>query len=142
VELRSAPTDVSPTAAPTAGAGYFGTVDRAFDGRRTPFAFKVNRAGTRIRAAIFGAGLACSGATEYLANISPPMKIRADGTFRRVERFKQTFANAVDRTRVVLSGRFTALGATGAVSVVQRTRFRDGTRQVCRSGRLPWNALR
>jgi hypothetical protein len=142
VELRMATTDVSPTASPTPGAGYFGTVDRAFDGRRTPFAFKVTRSGTRIRAAIFGAGLACGGAKEYLANISPPMKIRADGTFRRVEHFTQRFANAVDRTRVLVSGRFTAQGATGAVSVVQRTRFRNGTRQVCRSGRLGWNALR
>jgi hypothetical protein len=142
VELRAATTDVSPAAGPTPGAGYFGTVDRAFDGRRTPFALEVNQAGTRIRAAIFGAGLACGGATEYLANISPPMKIRDDGTFRRVERFTQRYRNAVDRTRVILQGRFTAQGATGAVSVVQTTRFRDGARQVCRSGRLAWNALR
>ena len=142
VQLRVANTDVSPAAGSTAGAAYFGTVDRAYRGLRTAFALRVNGAGTRIRAAIFGAGLHCARGVQYLANISPPMKINSDGTFRRVERFTMRYRNAVDRTRIVFDGRFTAQGATGAVSVVQVTTLRDGRRATCRSGRIAWNAVR
>ncbi len=52
------------------------------------------------------------------------------------------YANAVDRVRIVLAGRFTAAGATGTVTVTQVTRFRNGARFTCRSGTVGWNAAR
>jgi hypothetical protein len=142
VELRSAAADPGAAGAVTPGATYLGTLSTPFRGRVTPISFKVNAAGTKIPSAVFGIAMACPRTPEYLANISPSMTIRADGTFRRTERFTSRYADATDRVRVVFTGRFTAAGATGAISVTQVTRFKKGGRFTCRSGSVSWNAVR
>jgi hypothetical protein len=142
VELRSVNTDPGTPGAAVAGAQYFGTTTSSYRGRFTPITLRVSTAGTKVIGALFGTALACPGTTEYLANISPPMTIRSDGTFRRTERFTNRFRNATDRTTIVFTGRFTATGATGTVRVTQKTRFKTGQRWTCRSGTLSWNAVR
>lgn len=142
VELRSVAADPGTPGAVTPGAAYFGIVETNYRGRVAPFAFKVNAAGTKIPSAVWGAAIACPRSAEYLANISPSMTVRSDGTFRRTEKFTTRFDNATDRVRVVLAGRFTAAGATGTINVLQRTRFKNGTRMTCRSGTVRWHAIR
>ena len=142
VELRSVAADPGTPAGPTASGLYLGTTESAWRGRVAPISFQVNKAGTRIPSAIWGATISCPGAQEYLANISPSMKIRSDGTFSRTERFTSRFSNATDRVRVIFRGRFTAAGATGTINIRQRTRFRNGARMTCRSGTIRWHAVR
>jgi hypothetical protein len=142
VELRSVAADPGTPATAAPGGVYLGTLGSSFRGRVTPIAFKVDAAGTRIPAAVFGISLACPRTPEYLANISPSMTIRADGTFRRTERFTSRYADATDRVKVVFAGRFTAAGATGTISVTQRTRLRRGGSFTCRSGNVGWSAVR
>jgi hypothetical protein len=141
VEMRSVASDPGAPGGAAPGAAYFGTLESTFRGRLTPITFKVNRTGTKIGAALFGAGLGCPRRAESLANISPAMRIR-NGAFRRVEKFTIRYSNAVDRVRVILGGRFTAAGATGTVNVRQVTTFRNGARAVCRTGTVRWNAVR
>ena len=142
VELRSVGADPGTPGPAAPGGLYFGTTSSVFRGRVAPIALRVNAAGTRVSGTLFGAALSCPGVTEYLANISPPMTIRTDGTFRKTEKFTTRFRNATDRTTILVKGRFTAAGATGTVRVTQKSRFRSGVRTTCRSGAVSWNAVR
>lgn len=142
VQLRSVAPDAGAAGSAAPGGLYYGNAMSTWRGRITPVTLRVNGDGTRVIGALFGARLACPGKDEYLANISPPMTINSDGTFRRTERFGQKFRNATDRITVVLAGRFTATGATGTVNVTQRILFKDGTRVTCRSGTVRWDAVR
>ena len=141
VQLRSVTADPGTPGAPAAGGLYFGNAESLWRGRVTPVTVRVNAAGTRITGFLFGATLRCGGKDEYMANISPPMTIRADGTFRKTEKFSAKFKNAVDRTTVLVKGRFTAQGITGTVNAVQRTRFKNGQRSACRTGTIRWHAV-
>lgn len=141
IQLRNVAPDPATPGAATAGGLYFGTTASSWRGRISPVSIRVNAAATRITGFIFGARLACPGKDEYLANISPPMTIRSDGTFRRTEKFTARFNNATDRTTVLVTGRFTAAGATGTVRITQKTRFSNGARVTCRSGTRRWTAV-
>lgn len=142
VQLRSVAADPGTPAGATRGATYRGHLGSTFRGAVTPIAFRVEKAGRKIPTTVFGIALNCPRTPEYLASISPSMKIRADGTFRRRDRFRNRYANATDRVMVVLQGRFTTAGATGTISVTQRTRFNKGGGFTCRSGTVGWNAAR
>jgi hypothetical protein len=52
-----------------------------------------------------------------MANFSPTVPIRRDGTFAIRERFTQRFTDAVERSRLRIEGRFTAGGVTGTFRV-------------------------
>lgn len=76
-------------------------------------------------------------------NYSPEFDVAADGSFRKVERFRSSFADVILRTTVVVRGQFDAAGnAAGKLAVTQRfTNRRNGRRvDVCATGTLTWSA--
>ncbi|HEX8102308.1 MAG TPA: hypothetical protein VF533_06840 [Solirubrobacteraceae bacterium] len=148
VQLRAAPPDTSPLGTPVAGAAYFGTGSVAYHRVAVPVELRVGSGGKRVAVTVVGAPLRCDGPdvnpyTDYLANYSPPMKIRSGGRFRSRERFSTRFkGGGVDRTKFRLSGRFTAQGARGSYSatMVARTPGQKPTR--CKTGTVRWAAVR
>ena len=144
IRLRAAAPDATPAASPTAGGVYLGTGDRRFRGSATPVALQVAPDARRTRVALLGIPLRCPGGfIDFLPNLSPPTRIRADGTFRRVERFGFRFIDGGGvRTRVVLEGRFTEQGVTGTMRASDVTRVRGKRPVRCRSGRIVFSAVR
>jgi hypothetical protein len=82
------------------------------------------------------------GAPEHFLNFTPPMRVRADGTFSRSERFSVRFLDALVRFRPTFAGRITADGASGTLRLRARIFNRRGTKLKtrCDSGVVTWNA--
>lgn len=78
-------------------------------------------------------------------NYSPEFEVAADGSFRKVERFRINYSDVILRTTVVVRGQFDATGAAaGKLAVTQRfTNRRNGKRvDECSTGTLLWSARR
>lgn len=121
-----------------AGSGHYGlTADDA--GR--PRAFLLERDGSRITTAVFEYRLRCrSGGTERI-NVTPGGPVGADGTFALRERFTLRFADARERFRVRVRGRFSATGVAGSLSVSSIARSLAGrVIDRCRSGTVSFAA--
>jgi hypothetical protein len=82
------------------------------------------------------------GAPHHFLNFTPAMRVRADGTFSRTERFSVRYIDGLIRYRPTFAGRITADGATGTLRLRARIFNRKGTKLKtrCDSGVIRWNA--
>ena len=82
------------------------------------------------------------GGPEVFGNFTPPTRIKPDHSFRRNERFRIRYSDAVVRYRVSFGGRFTTDGVRGTLRLRARIYDRRGRlRTTCDSGVRPWTAL-
>ena len=98
---------------------------------------------SRITHFVAGARYTCRRIRPYHeTNYSPPIAIRADGTFRSVERFRVRFADVVDSVVVRTTGRFVAGGAVGTWEAESVSRSRRTGRVVdqCETPPVRWAA--
>jgi hypothetical protein len=102
-------------APPRPSRGYFGLTGQT--DRPHAFLLHVDGAAHRVQAATFDYALDCSGRTLEKQNLTPGGRVSATGGFSLRERFTLRFANGTERYRVKVSGRFTATGVTGTLSV-------------------------
>ena len=75
-------------------------------------------------------------------NFTPPMGIRADGSFSRAERFSFSYADVFIRYRVRFAGRVSGELATGTLRMRARIYTPNGKRLLtrCDSGVHNWSA--
>jgi hypothetical protein len=97
-----------------AGTGLYGLTS---DDAGRPRAFLLERRGRRIVSAAFEYRLRCRGGVSERINVTPGGRVGADGTFALRERFTLRFADARERYRVTVRGRFTLSGVVGRVRV-------------------------
>ena len=115
--------------------GYFGLTNQP----RRPHAFllHVDAGARRVQAAAFDYTLLCGGRTVERQNITPGGPIAANGAFGLAERFTLRFANATERYRVRVDGRFTVHGVNGTLTVKSVARSRaGGVIERCRTGTI------
>jgi hypothetical protein len=138
------PRVTGPRTAPRRGGVYRGlNATRLQRKYRGSVIVRVSGNGRRVEA-LWEAGAGCrSGLREVFANFTPPTRIRPDHSFRRSERFRVVFAEAVVRYRVSFAGHFTAGGAAGTLRLTAHGRGRRGRhfRTSCDSGTRRWRAL-
>ena len=82
------------------------------------------------------------GPRDHLTNITPPMRLRADGSFSRAERFTAYFVGLQIRYRVRFAGRISGEFANGTLRMRSRIYTRNGRRLLtrCDSGTRTWSA--
>lgn len=118
---------------PRPSRGYFGLTGQ----KRRPHAFMlgVDSLGRRVQAAVFDYALNCRGRRVETGNITPGGAIGATGGFSLRERFTLRYADATERFRVKVDGRFTVAGVNGTLSVTSVARSRAGAViDRCRTG--------
>ncbi len=118
---------------PPAGAAFGGlSTIRVADGLRGPVVLKATSSGRRI-AARWTAFASCRrGPRADLVNFSPSMRVRADGSFSRSERFAVRYVDALVRYRVRFAGRVSGEGAAGRLRMRARVYSRSGRRLITR----------
>jgi len=89
-------------------------------------------------------GAACRrGPRVLISNLTPPMRIGADGRFSRDERYSIRYLDSLIRYRAQFSGRFAGDGASGTLRLRARVFNRSGKRlrTRCDSGRRAWSTV-
>ena len=136
-----------PQVAAPAGATLFGTSAQRDRQIALPVIFRVSQTGRRVAAGLFGFRARCRRRavlfnTNLGINVTKPAPIAADGSFRSVERYRFRYKDAVEHTTIVFSGRFTAGGALGGLSLTSRFTNRRTGRFMdrCASGTHTWTA--
>jgi hypothetical protein len=109
---------------PRPSRGYFGLATQP--GRPHPFLLHVDAAARRVQAVVFDYTAGCGGRLRERQNITPGGSIGPNGGFSVAERFTLRFANATERYRVKVDGRFTLNGVAGTLSVASVARSRAG----------------
>ena len=81
------------------------------------------------------------GPRELFVNLTPPTRVRADGSFGRNERFAVRYVDALVRYRTRFAGRFAGEGASGTLRLRARVFNRSGKklRTRCDSWTRTWN---
>jgi hypothetical protein len=121
-----------------AGTGHYGLTSQ--DGGR-PRALLLDREGPRIATAVFEYRLRCRSRAFERINVTPGGPVAPDGTFLLRERFTLRFADARERFRVTVRGRFTATGVGGRLSVRSVARSPGGrVLDRCRTGPVAFTA--
>ena len=137
---RAVGTDPGPV---PAGAALLGSTSRTRGG---PFGFNLRVApdGKRIQQTLVSYRVRCRKAKGYEeTNIGPSIAIKADGSFRKVERFVMRYTDANDRWKITITGRFVAGGVRGTLRGTSVVRARGGSRRVidrCTIGTMRWSA--
>jgi len=82
------------------------------------------------------------GPRDSLTNITPPMRLRADGSFSRSERFSAGYVGLFIRYRVRFAGRVSGEFANGTLRMRSRIYTANGKRLLttCDSGLRSWSA--
>jgi hypothetical protein len=113
-----------------------------FDRMLAPVTLRASKDGRKIAAQWTIGGKCGRGPREHFRNFTPAMRVRADGTFSRKERFSVRYTDALVRYRPSFSGRLASDGATGTLRLRTRVYNRRGTklRTRCDSGTRTWNA--
>jgi hypothetical protein len=113
--------------------GYFGLTSQT----RRPHALLlgVDAVARRVQAAAFDYAVDCGGRLRERQDITPGGAIGPNGGFSLAERFTLRFADAIERYRVKVDGRFTPNGVAGTLSVTSVARSRGGAViERCRTG--------
>jgi hypothetical protein len=134
-----------PALAPDAAAPPAGGVVRGVLGTKafSPYEFVMRVApdARRVVRAVFATPLRCGRRSTANVFYERGAAIRADGTFRIVNRYRIRLGGGrVELGRTVISGRFVAGGATGTLSVSSTTRRGGDVTGRCRSGSRRWSA--
>ncbi|MBW3652135.1 MAG: hypothetical protein KY433_00810 [Actinobacteria bacterium] len=143
--VRRAAAAAAPAPAPPE-ATLFGLTSQEGPSARRPIVLHVTKAGRAIDRLIVSFRVRCRErriAVTDDVNYSPEFDVAADGSFRFVERFKRTYADAIERTTIVVRGQFDQAGSVaGKLSATQRyANRRNGRRvDVCSTGTQSWSA--
>jgi hypothetical protein len=137
--------DTPPTGSPQppAKAAFGGLSDNIVtDGLRGPVVLKVGSTGKRIRSRWYASAPCGRGPRTDVVNFTPPMGIRADGSFSRAERFAVSYADVFIRYRVRFTGRVSGELANGTMRLRARIYTANGKRLLtrCDSGLRNWSA--
>ena len=138
-------------AAPPAGAAtqprsrglYLGTSSyEVVDRLQAPVVLRASKDARKVTARWTIAAKCRRGPRELFVNLTPPTRVRADGSFGRSERFTVRYTDALVRYRARFGGRFAGDGATGTLRLRARVFNRSGKRlrTRCDSGTRTWNA--
>jgi hypothetical protein len=130
------PVTETPAGPPRANGAYYGLTSQP--SRPHAFTLSVDARARRVESAVFAYRLTCRGGRHVeTSNITPGAAIAADGTFSLRERFPRRYANATERFRVKVDGKFTPNGVNGTLSVTSVARSRSGAViDRCRTGRV------
>jgi hypothetical protein len=133
----------SPAPPPRAGFGGVSDVQLG-GGLPAPVMLRVTSSGRRIFARWNVVADCRRGPDDELANFTPSMRIRPDGSFSRAERFNVSFADAFIRYRVRFAGRVSGDYANGTLRMSARIYAPKGRRLLtrCSSGTHSWSAAR
>jgi hypothetical protein len=123
-QIRAAAAEA--VAAPARAGGAYHGVTSQDAGAPRAFVLRVGTAGRRVASAAFQYRNACRARAFEKENLTRGGAIAADGTFSLRERFTLRFADAVERFRVKVDGRFTPAGVNGTLSVSSVARSRTG----------------
>ena len=129
--------------APAGRAGFGGVSDvQIGGGLPAPVMLRVLRSGRRVYSRWTGVGDCGRGPNDELANITPSMRIRPDGSFSRAERFNVPYLDVFIRYRVRFAGRISGEYANGTLRMRSRIYTPDGKRLLtrCDSGLRSWSA--
>ena len=129
--------------APPAGSGFGGVSDvQLGGGLPAPVILRVTPSGRRVTSRWNVVGDCGRGRDDELANLTPSMRIRPDGSFSRAERFNVAFADAFIRYRVRFAGRVSGEYASGTLRMSSRIYTPNGKRLLtrCNSGTRSWSA--
>jgi hypothetical protein len=135
----------APTGAPTppGGAGFAGVSDVALGGGLPgPVMLRATTSGRRVISRWTVTAACGRGPKDELANITPSMRIRPDGSFSRAERFNIPYADVFIRYRVRFAGRISGEYANGTLRMSSRIYTPNGRRLLtrCNSGTRTWTA--
>jgi hypothetical protein len=137
----------APTGAPMppARAGFGGLDDiQLGDGLRGAVMLRVGGNAKKVGSRWTALAACGKGGPVTFVNYTPPMRIRADGSFSRAERFAVRFHDALLRYRVRFAGRISGEAANGTLRLRVGIFSRDGKRLKtrCDSGLRNWSAGR
>jgi len=141
---RAATAPTGAPALPAAGGSYLGlSAIRLSGGVPAPVVLRVGGSGRKAFARWTVSAPCRRGPAERLTNLTPPTAVAADGRFRRTERFKVRFSDALVRYRTSFAGRFTTDGALGTLRLRAHVYSRSGTRLItrCDTRARKWSAL-
>ena len=135
----------APTGSPSppGRAGFGGVSDVQIGGGLPgPVMLRVTPSGRRVLSRWNVVADCGRGPNDELANYTPSMRIRPDGSFSRSERFSVSFADAIIRYRVRFAGRISGEQANGSLRMRARIYSPNGRRLVtrCDSGVRSWSA--
>jgi hypothetical protein len=121
----------STPAPPRANGTYYGFTAQ---GKGRPFAFVLNvgASARRVQTTVFEYRQRCGRGVFEWDNVTPGVRIGADGTFHQRERFSQRWAEGTERYRVAIDGRFTTSGVVGTLRVTSVLRSRRNGRVIDR----------
>ena len=139
--VQGAPPTGSPS--PPARAGFGGVSDvQIGGGLPAPVMLRVTGSGRRISSRWNVVADCGRGPNDELANFTPSMRIRPDGSFSRSERFSIAFADVLIRYRVRFAGRISGELANGNLRMRARIYSPSGKRLLtrCDSGVRSWSA--
>jgi hypothetical protein len=142
-DVRLAGPPAGGPAQPQSRAFYAGTSSYVlFDGMQAPVMLRATKDARKVAAQWTIAGKCGRGPREPFVNLTPPMRVRPDGSFSRKERFSVRYTDALVRYRASFSGRLASDGATGTLRMRTRVYNRRGTklRTRCDSRVRTWNA--
>jgi hypothetical protein len=128
---------------PPARAGFGGVSDvQVGGGLPAPVILRVTASGRRILSRWNAVADCGRGPNDELANYTPSMRIRPDGSFSRAERFGVSYADVFIRYRVRFAGRVSGEYANGTLRMSGRIYTPDGKRLLtrCDSGLRNWSA--
>jgi len=120
------------------GTSSYEIVDRL----QAPVVIRASKDARKVSARWTIAAKCRRGPRQLLVNLTPPTRVRADGSLARSERFAVRYTDALVRYRTRFAGRFRADGATGTLRLRARVFTRGGKRlrTRCDSGTRTWNA--
>ena len=128
---------------PPARAGFGGVSDvQIGGGLPAPVVLRVTPSGRRIFSRWNVVADCGRGPNDELANFTPSMRIRPDGSFSRAERFSISYADVFIRYRVRFAGRVSGEYANGTLRMSGRIYTPNGKRLLtrCDSGLRNWSA--
>lgn len=130
------------------GASYFGVTSQdsgLVPGTRLPLSLRVSGDGRRVaQARIEWNGSCQSGQGTGGGTVNPPMRIRRDGSFSFVERYRIELPETVEEYTSQPRGRFGPRSVTGTwrIAYLERRRSDGAIIDRCDSGPIRWRAAR
>jgi hypothetical protein len=138
--LRTESAPAGAAALPAASSLLAGMTAQSASGLRQPIALRVTTKG-RVWSAWAATTKCGPKATSQVANNSPTMDIKPDGTFTRSETYTIRWTGGLtERFRMTFSGRFVADGAVGTLRARSQLRKKGHRYYPCDSGTINWTA--
>ena len=141
-DARLATPPTGAPAQPRSRGLYLGTASyEVVDRLQAPVVLRASKDARKVTARWTIAAKCRRGPRELFVNLTPPTRVRPDGSFGRSERFAVRYVDALVRYRARFAGRFAGEGASGTLRLRARVFNRSGKRlrTRCDSGTRTWN---